>query len=186
MEVRMKGGRMIKKILLLLLAFYAFGAIYMNNVSLVQAGSVYYYLPYLTTISGAEVYCMVSNFATDDITTTTFTVMARADAQASQTAKSFPAIYNVGKGRTQLLTFKGQYVYVDDGNQAVDLTSETGTAAAYGGTLKFSNSGSNINCKTLLVTCFQGNTTPKRNIVGYVCEDDSTSGPGNTKNVIGY
>ncbi|MBF0539668.1 MAG: hypothetical protein HQL03_15610 [Nitrospirae bacterium] len=178
----------MKKMLIVVLAFCMAIAFCMSGPVTAQgATNVYYYLPYLTTVSGAQVYCMVSNFSTDDVTSTTFTVMASSLSQASQTARTFPSINNVGKGRTQLIIFSGQAITVDTGTQVVDLTSDTGSANSYGGTLKFSSSGSTgVNCKTLLMTCFQGTTNPKRNLVGYLCEDDSSSGPGNTNNLIGY
>lgn len=178
----------MRKALILILALCMSIAFNMTSAVVVEGTTnVYYYLPYLTTVSGAEVYCMLSNFSTDDVTATTFTVMANATYQATQTARTFPSINNIGKGRTQLISFMEQSVYVDAGTQVVDLSSDTGTASAYGGTLRFSSTGSTgINCKTLIMTCYQGNTTPKRNLVGYICEDDSTSGPGGAKNVIGY
>ncbi|MBF0458216.1 MAG: hypothetical protein HQK99_10015 [Nitrospirae bacterium] len=176
----------MKKSLILILAVCMLIA--MSGPAIVEGSTnVYYYMPYLTTVSGAEVYCMASNFSTDDVTSTTFAVMASAVSQAPQTARTFPTINNIAKGRTQQISFIGQTVTVDGTTQVVDLSSDTGTNSSYGGTLHFSSTGSTgINCKTLLMTCFQGNTSPKRNLVGYICEDDSTSGPGNTKNVIGY
>jgi hypothetical protein len=178
----------MKKVLILVLALCMSAAFYMNDAAIVEGSTnVYYYIPYLSALSGAEVYCMASNFSTDDVTSTTFTVMANSTGQASQTARTFPSISSVGKGRTQLIIFKGMSITVDSGTQVVDLSSDISSTSAYGGTLRFSSTGSTgINCKTLLMTCFQGNTLPKRNLVGYICEDDSTSGPGSTKNVIGY
>ncbi|MEO5359848.1 MAG: hypothetical protein H7843_05305 [Nitrospirota bacterium] len=178
----------MKKLFMLVLALCISIAFYMSGTDVVEGTTnVYYYMPYLTTVSGSEVYCMLSNFSTDDVTSSTFTVMANATSQASQTARTFPSINNVGKGKTQLITFRGQTITVDSGTQVVDLSADTGTANSYGGTLRFSSTGSTgVNCKTLPMTCFQGNTYPKRNLVGYICEDDSTTGPGNTKNVIGY
>ncbi|MBF0517645.1 MAG: hypothetical protein HQK97_11125 [Nitrospirae bacterium] len=174
--------------LILFLALFMWIAF--NMFSAVVVGwtiKVCIYFPYLTSVSGAELEWVLSNFSTDDVTATTFTVMANATYQATQTARTFPSINNIGKGRTQLISFMEQSVYVDAGTQVVDLSSDTGTASAYGGTLRFSSTGSTgINCKTLIMTCYQGNTTPKRNLVGYICEDDSTSGPGGAKNVIGY
>ncbi|MCG6552631.1 MAG: hypothetical protein L7F77_09910, partial [Candidatus Magnetominusculus sp. LBB02] len=138
----------MKKIMMLLLALCMTVAFYMNGIFIAEgATNVYYYLPYLTTTTGGEVYCMASNFSTDDVTSTTFAVMANGSSQAGQTARSFPSINNIGKGRTQLISFVGQSVYVDSSTQVVSLTSDTGTSSAYGGTLHFASTGSTgINC----------------------------------------
>ncbi|MEO5357513.1 MAG: hypothetical protein H7844_09475 [Nitrospirae bacterium YQR-1] len=150
------------------------------------SSSVYYYLPFLSTNSAVVTYCIASNTSTYNVTTMTFTVMASSHAEASQTAQSFSTTLNLAKGRTILFSFNEQKVYVDS-TSAIDISSYTGTNSNYGATLKFlSTTDSSINCKNILLACFQGTTTPKRNIVGYLCEDDSTSGPGSNFNLIGY
>ncbi|MBF0520738.1 MAG: hypothetical protein HQK92_13580 [Nitrospirae bacterium] len=148
--------------------------------------NVYYYLPYLSTNSSVVTYCVVSNTSTYDVTTMTFTVMASQFVEASQTAQTFSSSLNLGRAKTSLFAFNQQTVSVDS-TTGLDISSYTQTNSIYGGTLKFlSTSSSSINCKNILMSCFQGTTTPKRNLLGYLCEDDSTSGPGSNFNLIGY
>ncbi|QWR76449.1 hypothetical protein [Candidatus Magnetomonas plexicatena] len=150
------------------------------------SSTVYYYIPYLSTNGSGATYCVVSNSSTYDVTTMTFAVMASQSVEASQTAQTFSSSLNLGKAKTSLIAFDGQTVSVD-GTTGLDISSYTQTSSMYGGTLKFlSTSSGSINCKNILMSCFQGTTSPKRNLIGYLCEDDSTSGPGSYFNLIGY
>ena len=82
------------------------------------------------------------------------------------------------------MTFSGDSIYF--GNDTVGLPSELGSAASYAGTLTFYSSDTGLNCKSVLVSCFQGTSSPKRNLAGYICEDNSTIGPGGKKIMLGY
>lgn len=175
------------------------------------ADTVSYWLPYLTTDTNAPVYCMVSNMGSvgavsgsdDNVTSINFTVMANStgntDRYASNAASAL-SYQRIPIRRTRLLSFSGQTVVLD-GTQIIDLTTSTnggtnntgtGSVAGFGGRLDFISStaiglsGSNanrstFNCTTMNMACYQGTTSPKRNVVGYQCSD---SGAVNTSGMI--
>ncbi|KWT84191.1 hypothetical protein [Candidatus Magnetominusculus xianensis] len=129
----------------------------------------------------------------DNVTTINFTVLSNSNGNASRAAASVvnASAYKIAMRRTRLMTFSGQAITVD-GSQTHDLTSDTGTGtvAGYGGRLDFiaaSSVGapfgvagvagqtntlrSTFNCSTVGMACYQGTTSPKRNVVGYSCSD---------------
>ncbi|MBF0556443.1 MAG: hypothetical protein HQK96_18145 [Nitrospirae bacterium] len=164
------------------------------------ADTVSYWLPYLTTDTNAPVYCMVSNMADipktapgsdDNVTSINFTVMANTVGNTSRAASTPVTFAQIAVRKTRLMTFSGQSIYLD-ASQTHDLSANTGTGsvAGYGGRLDFiasnavgaatatvagSNVRSTFNCTTMNMACYQGTTSPKRNVVGYQCSDSGIS-----------
>ncbi|MBF0567866.1 MAG: hypothetical protein HQK95_03265 [Nitrospirae bacterium] len=129
----------------------------------------------------------------DNITSIQFTVMA--NAAGNPTGNSSPTIntnaIKVNYGKSTLLSFIGQFIYAD-GLPAIQLTNDTstGSLSTYGGRLDLISSStggagsltfpgisslatvrSSFNCSSIGLACFQGTTSPKRNLVGYSCSD---------------
>ncbi|MEO5360077.1 MAG: hypothetical protein H7843_06455 [Nitrospirota bacterium] len=170
------------------------------------ADTVSYFLPYLTTDSNAPVYCMVSNMATpsntntsndDNVTTIAFTVLANSTGNASRSIASTvnASSAKIPMRRTRLMAFSGQAITID-GSQIIDVSSDTGTGtvAGYGGRLDliaasaignngFKLGNSTFSCVTMGLACYQGTTSPKRNVVGYNCSDSGTNVGGVITNV---
>ncbi|MEO5357185.1 MAG: hypothetical protein H7844_07800 [Nitrospirae bacterium YQR-1] len=145
--------------------------------------TVKYYIPYLHTNTNNVVYCIASNSSSDN-STGYFKVTSNDNGTLTGKFNSFSTVFTAGT--TNMLTFSGQTVYTGSGSDKIDLSSDTGTSAAYGGTLKFDSTGTSLNCKNLTMGCFQGTTTPKRNLAGFICEDNSTVGAGGLNIVTGF
>ncbi|MEO5357375.1 MAG: hypothetical protein H7844_08760 [Nitrospirae bacterium YQR-1] len=150
-----------------------------------EAGSVYYYLPYFHTNANNVTYCVASNMSSENLTVS-FTVGSNPTGNPTGTSNTFST--QLGSKTTRMFTFSEKTVTA--GTDSVSVSSEVADASSYAGTLTFSTTatatGTKATCKSLLMACFQGTTTPKRNLIGYVCEDDSTEGPGSNKIMLGY
>ncbi|MBF0320545.1 MAG: hypothetical protein HQL01_12155 [Nitrospirae bacterium] len=161
--------------------------------------NVNYIFPYLHTSDSSVVYCVVSNFSTDNATGDGFTVMSTAKRIPSQVPYELPVGFTIKNTRSAMLAFNNQTVAIKNDNltvftitdnNSVSIANDTCTGCSYGAriswTSKLASMTSGINCLNVLMSCFQGTTQPKRNLVGYACVDDSTSGPGGKSNLIGY
>jgi hypothetical protein len=69
-----------------------------------------------------------------------------------------------------MLTFSGTTITA--GAASIDISPEigAGSSTVYSADIVFT-SGVAINCSQLEMSCFQGTTSPKRNVVGYTCYD---------------
>ena len=157
------------------------------TVLLSEASTVYYYLPYLHSNADKVTYCVVSNMSSE-LLNTTFTVGANSTGTATGTANSLSTL---AIKTTQFLALSEQTVTF--GSASVTLSTDVAdkTSTSYAGTLTFTSAatgttGTKATCLSVLMACFQGNSNPKRNLVGYACKDDSTEGPGGNNNVLGY
>ncbi|MEO5358750.1 MAG: hypothetical protein H7844_15835 [Nitrospirae bacterium YQR-1] len=157
------------------------------TVKTTEASNVYYYLPYFHTISNNVTYCVAANMSSEELTVS-FTVGANHNGNPTGTSNTFST--KLGTKTTRFFTFSEKTVTA--GSDTVSISSDVGDASSYAGTLKFTTTaefpttGTKATCKSLLMSCFQGTTTPKRNLIGYVCEDDSTDGPGSNKIMLGF
>ncbi|MEO5357940.1 MAG: hypothetical protein H7844_11665 [Nitrospirae bacterium YQR-1] len=162
------------------------------------ASYVRYFLPYLHTNTNNVVYCVVSNNGGmfDNVTTATFRVAANSAGTATSTTGETPsqnpaATYrNFDYKKTSQISFTGQAIYVGTSTTAPwDLSNVTDTSGGYSGELTFVSTlvgstgtttgdkvASLLNCKKLGMACFQGTTSPKRNLVGYTCEAGTYDG----------
>ncbi|MBF0459378.1 MAG: hypothetical protein HQK99_15925 [Nitrospirae bacterium] len=197
----MKRGLIHLLVMAAILIGFAFFGVHsgLRNAA-VASDTVSYWLPYLTTDTTAPVYCVLSNMGTqvlnagdntsveDNITYFQFTVKSNAAGNTSQNTGT--AFGRVPAGRSALLSFSGQAVYLN-GIAIFDLSNDTGTtgtSAYYGGKLDMSGAytpgvtglpsngssatgRSTFNCSTIGMSCYQGTTSPKRNLKGYTCSD---------------
>lgn len=161
--------------------------------------NVTYSFPYLHTLGSAVVYCVVSNFSTDNATGNGFTVMSSAQQSVSQTLHELPSAFTINRGKTAQIIFNNQQVAIKNDNLTVfnisdnnslSIATDTCTNCPYGAKISWTSNlasmTSGVDCLSLVMSCFQGTTLPKRNLVGYLCSDDSTTGPGGKPNLIGY
>lgn len=134
----------------------------------------------------------------DNVTTIAFTVLANSSGVSSRATSNIlsSSSLKIPIRKTRLLSFSNQVMTVD-GTSALDLSTDTGTGtlASFGGRLDFiatssvgpaipANGITNVatsmplrgsfNCTTMGMTCYQGTTSPKRNVVGYSCSDSGT------------
>jgi len=130
---------------------------------------------------------MVSNMSSESLSTT-FTVGSNPTGTPSGTANNLSTI---NAKTTQQLSANEKTITF--GTTSVSISSDVADMSSYAGTLKFIStaefsaaSGTKATCLSVLMACFQGTTSPKRNLIGYACKDDSTEGPGGNNNVLGY
>ncbi|MEO5355794.1 MAG: hypothetical protein H7844_00665 [Nitrospirae bacterium YQR-1] len=144
-----------------------------------KADTATYYMPYIHTNTNNVVYCVVSNVSTSPVTGS-FTTMTVESGSANQTAGTS---FSVDAKTTQLMTFSGNTMTT--GSTTIflsDLTS--GSSTGYSGKLAFTGTtssgdsefsgaitSSTVTCSDVPMSCFQGTTSPKRNLVGHTCED---------------
>ncbi|MEO5357512.1 MAG: hypothetical protein H7844_09470 [Nitrospirae bacterium YQR-1] len=158
--------------------------------------NVTYTFPYVSAHASGVIYCIVSNFSQDNATTDGLAIMSAQDSATSQKYYYFQSNLALRKKRTTYLLFSsraaalGDNLTTSDNATNVNYSSEISEDATYSVKLKFTSTGgpgiSGISCKNILISCFQGTTLPKRNILGYTCEDDTTAGPGKKNILIGY
>ncbi|QWR76450.1 hypothetical protein E2O03_002535 [Candidatus Magnetomonas plexicatena] len=160
------------------------------------AYNITYSLPFISPNTNGVIYCVISNFSLDNATTDGFAVMSLQGSVASQKYYYFPSNLSIKRKKSTFLMFYannaviGDNLTIYDNSTHIDYSSEINGGYLYGVKLKFTSTGgtgiSGITCKNILMACFQGNTNPRRNLVGYTCEDNSTAGPGGKPIVIGY
>ncbi|MBF0465694.1 MAG: hypothetical protein HQK88_13020 [Nitrospirae bacterium] len=160
---------------------------FIGSVSEVCGGTngtyVTYYLPYLHTNPAGVVYCVVSNFGigADNITHVNFNIMGNERGSVDRSTAQLTVLNYFTSKKTVMLAFSGQGIYVGTttDNQYVNMSSILGTSEMYGAKLSFVSTivagtnavrDSHLNCKNLVMSCFQGTSNPKRNLVGYSCE----------------
>ncbi|MBF0463909.1 MAG: hypothetical protein HQK88_01935 [Nitrospirae bacterium] len=109
--------------------------------------------------SGANAYAAIVNFAGANSATTTGAVWYMNGPMSACTHIGLNDCYMSNSGYSPKYTFgrsnrliNGTYYDVYNGQTTVPLT-----------------------CQTLTMSCFQGSTTPKRNLVGYMCMDTLNS-----------
>ncbi|QWR78248.1 hypothetical protein [Candidatus Magnetomonas plexicatena] len=170
-----------------------------GSVSEVSAGTsgtyVTYYLPYLHTNTSGVIYCVVSNFGigADNITHVNFNIMGNESGTTTRATAQLTTLGYFASRKTVMLTFSGQAIYIGTStdNQYTGMSSILGVSESYGAKLSFVSTilagtnalrNSHLNCKNIVMACFQGTSNPKRNLVGYSCEagyarnsDDTTT-----------
>ncbi|MBF0464032.1 MAG: trypsin-like peptidase domain-containing protein [Nitrospirae bacterium] len=152
-------------------SYYNYGlSAYLNSSSANNAGSsVTYNIPFLNTNSNVATYCWLSNTLTETATAT-FTVMSNnSSALPSQTASS-TNIFIAGK-KTTMLTFNG--LSITSGATSVDLSNDiSGNSISYALKMLLTTIGTDATCESIGMSCFQGTTSPRRNLKGYTCNDN--------------
>ncbi|MBF0536991.1 MAG: hypothetical protein HQL03_01925 [Nitrospirae bacterium] len=144
-------------------------------------GPASYSLPYLHTAAVNPIYCVISNLTNAGVTLgfqVTSTAAGQLSAAAADSLASVAtASKTVNVTQTRMLSFEGQDIKMD-GVKIADTASSTAVPTpgnSYGGIIIVTGAS----CIEAPMSCFQGTTTPKRNVVGYTCKD---AGP----NVLSY
>ncbi len=154
-----------------------------DNITSTTKSKVTYFLPYFHTNTNNVTYCVISNISTDNVINIYFSVGANSSGTPTGAQKEFISTKLFSK-MSKLMTFSDQLIYF--GNDTMDISSELGLATSYAGTLTFNSTGTGLSCKNILMACFQGTTNPKRNLAGFICEDNSSVGPGSKKMLVGF
>ncbi|KJU86127.1 secreted protein [Candidatus Magnetobacterium bavaricum] len=179
--------RSIVYLMLLLVALFGV-SMWTGGASTVTAADVVsYMLPYMatstTTAASRVMDCVVSNMTSDNVTVG-FTVTAKAAGQSSSSAATLTNNI-VPPGATRIVQFSGTSVKLTDSAGTATAMNATALSVdgSYGGILTFTsanlnttaNSTSGLSCELIPIACFQGNTSPRRNLVGYVCTHSNTA-----------
>ncbi|MBF0536463.1 MAG: hypothetical protein HQK88_16995 [Nitrospirae bacterium] len=154
----------------------------MMTVSLMietKADSATYYMPYLHTSTSNVVYCVVTNVSSSPVNGS-FTTMSVENGTATQTTGTS---FSVDAKTTQLMTFSGSTLTTGTSTITISDVSAS-TISGYSGKLAFIGTSSpgdtefgggvtasTVSCTDVPMSCFQGTTSPKRNLVGHNCED---------------
>ena len=134
----------------------------------VEAGTAIYYMPFFTTDSGNPTYCWTANKSTADVTATIQIMSTNSSTTPTQTPLT--KTLSIPAKQSKMISFVGAAISTD--NASIDISAETGTGAStvYSADITFTSSGT-LSCTKLGISCFQGTTTPRRNLVGYTCFD---------------
>lgn len=175
---------MKKSFLYLVLVVMVLSAMFMwggKGIFADQNDNVTYTLPYLTVASDKPIYCLITN-QTNDNASIHFTVNANSGGTANSQYQNYNTLSNyaiVYARQTRMLSFEGLTINVDGMAMGSVSVIMTGTSGSYGGrislvqigTLGGSGSSGSWSCPDLPMACFQGTTSPKRNLIGYICSD---------------
>ncbi|MEO5359786.1 MAG: hypothetical protein H7843_04990 [Nitrospirota bacterium] len=134
-----------------------------------EAGTAIYYMPFFTTDTANPTYCWIANKSTGSATASIQIMTNNSSTAPTQipltTTLSLPA------KRSKMVTFYSTTIIAD--STILDISSEVGSSGVpvvYSADITFSSTGT-LNCTMLGMSCFQGTTTPRRNLVGYTCYD---------------
>ncbi|MBF0557044.1 MAG: hypothetical protein HQK96_21220 [Nitrospirae bacterium] len=155
--------------------------------------NVTYTFPYLTTSSDKPVYCVVSNMTQDNASLHFYVLADSASLTTSATqiqdvAQNSAMVYAF---QTRMVSFETMSVNID-GTSFGSLTGKVNANSNYAGSLRLSQQAAGFvdgvgniatvkygnataldwTCGNLPMACFQGTTTPKRNLIGYMCSDE--------------
>jgi hypothetical protein len=134
----------------------------------IEAGAIIYYMPFFTTDPATPTYCWTANKTTGTVTASIQIMTGSSATLPSQTA--LPKTISITSKQSKMITFAGTAISAD--NTSIDILSEVGSGVgtAYSADITFTSSGT-LSCLRLAISCFQGTTSPKRNLVGYTCYD---------------
>ncbi|MBF0337027.1 MAG: hypothetical protein HQL05_04275 [Nitrospirae bacterium] len=198
--------RSIVYLMLLLVALFGV-SMWSGNVSTVTAAdTVTYTLPYLHTAAANVVYCVVSNNTSDNATVGVYLTAYANKLTAISGDKintSTTANKTIQAFQTSMLTFGGStnsgtdiYLTISDGTNSSNnvIGSISGVSGSYGAYLVITKATANttdgasgsLNCENTPMACFQGTSTPKRNLVGYSCQQSNTGAKGGTTAIYTY
>ncbi|MBF0568202.1 MAG: hypothetical protein HQK95_04980 [Nitrospirae bacterium] len=188
---------MRKSIVYLMIAAVVLTGLFMwggnqGRVYAVMGDNVTYTFPYLTTSTDKPVYCVVSNM-TQDNASLHFYVLADSAAMTTSASQIQDVAQNsaiVYAFQTRMVSFEGLSINVD-GTSFGSLSGKVNANNNYSGSLRLTQQAAGYNdgagaatvkygnatdldwtCGNIPMACFQGTTTPKRNLIGYVCSDE--------------
>ncbi|MEO5356834.1 MAG: hypothetical protein H7844_05995 [Nitrospirae bacterium YQR-1] len=159
-----------------------------NSVVGATAKSVRFYLPYFHSNANNVTYCLLSNSSSAEVKVS-FGVTSGYNTKPAQGTQSFAS--TVAAGTTRMFRFSGQGLYLvpltGSSEDSVLFSTDVGSSEPFSGHLRVvSSTGGDVNCKNEILTCFQGTSNPKRNVAGFLCEDDSTAGAGGLRNLLEF
>lgn len=198
--------RSIVYLMLLLVALFGV-SMWSGNVSTVTAAdTVTYTLPYLHTASANVVYCVISNNTSDNATVGVYLTAYGNKLSAISGDKintSTTANKTIQAFQTSMMTFGGTtnsgtdiYLTISDGTNTSNnvIGSVSGVSGSYGAylvllkttTVVADNNVASLSCENAPMACFQGTSTPKRNLVGYQCKHSNTGAWAGASNIYTY
>ncbi|MEO5360315.1 MAG: hypothetical protein H7843_07680 [Nitrospirota bacterium] len=189
---------MKKSIVYLMIAAVVLTGLFMwggnqGKVYATMGDNVTYTFPYLTSSSDKPVYCMLSNMTQDNATIHFYVladtaVITTSTSQLSDVVGTSAYVYGY---QTRMISFDTLSINLD-GTSIGSLSGKVNASSNYSGSVRltqvaaanYDGDGSNVvkwgnaqavawSCGNLPMACFQGTTSPKRNLVGYMCSDES-------------
>ncbi|MBF0565008.1 MAG: hypothetical protein HQK89_07190 [Nitrospirae bacterium] len=173
-------------IYVLVLALFLMGlAVYEGQYShdaSAASDNVTYRFPYFHTAAANVIYCVASNYSS---ASAAMSFIPRTSGGGAYTTGNFPVISagNLAAQTTDIITVSGNSLTTLVGNTTATIAGPDSTSkgAFYSIDLAFvannqGVTGDTLTCANILLACFQGTSTPKRNLVGYYCMQTSAAG----------
>ncbi|MBF0344111.1 MAG: hypothetical protein HQL06_07755 [Nitrospirae bacterium] len=183
--------RSLVYLMLLAVALFGVSMVGVGTSTVSGADTVTYTMPYLHTAAANVVYCVISNNTSDNATVAVY-LTATAAATLTTTSgdkitTSTTANKTVQAFQTSMLTFDQTNILltISDGTNTSNNTigGVSGVSGNYGAYIVLTstntnvtaNSAASLSCERAPMACFQGTTSPKRNLVGYQCKHSNTT-----------
>ncbi|WP_052566981.1 DUF1566 domain-containing protein [Candidatus Magnetobacterium casense] len=161
-----------------------------DPVALLSPAQVTYTLPYLHTNPVNVTYCVISNMTADTSTVGVELTATAAGNMSGPTNDLISTMTTANKQinayQTRMLTFNGKDISLDTNviGSIPEVAPKSGLYGSYGASIVITSESAvdpvGLSCGSVPMACFQGNTLPKRNLVGYLCRSNNLGALGGT------
>ncbi len=161
-----------------------------DPVALLSPAQVTYTLPYLHTNPVNVTYCVISNMTADTATVAVELTATAAGNMSGPTNDLISTMTTANKEinayQTRMLTFNGKDISLDTNaiGSIPEVAPKASLYGAYGASIVITSESAvdpvGLSCGSVPMACFQGDTLPKRNLVGYLCQSNNLGAVGGT------
>ncbi|MBF0336488.1 MAG: DUF1566 domain-containing protein [Nitrospirae bacterium] len=161
-----------------------------DPVALLSPAQVTYTLPYLHTNPVNVTYCVISNMTADTSTVGVELTATAAGNMSGPTNDLISTMTTANKQinayQTRMLTFNGKDISLDTNviGSIPEVAPKSSLYGAYGASIVITSESTvdpvGLSCGSVPMACFQGDTLPKRNLVGYLCKSNNFGALGGT------
>ncbi|MBF0336416.1 MAG: hypothetical protein HQL05_01155 [Nitrospirae bacterium] len=161
-----------------------------DPVALLSPAQVTYTLPYLHTNPVNVTYCVISNMTADTSTVGVELTATAAGNMSSPTNDLITTMTTANKQinpyQTRMLTFNGKDISLDTNviGSIPEVAPKSSLYGSYGASIVITSESTvdpvGLSCGSVPMACFQGDTLPKRNLVGYLCTSNNFGALGGT------
>ncbi|MBF0338837.1 MAG: DUF1566 domain-containing protein [Nitrospirae bacterium] len=161
-----------------------------DPVALLSPAQVTYTLPYLHTNPVNVTYCVISNMTADTSTVGVELTATAAGNMSGPTNDLISTMTTANKQinayQTRMLTFNGKDISLDTNviGSIPEVAPKSSLYGSYGASIVITSESTvdpvGLSCGSVPMACFQGNTLPKRNLVGYLCRSNNLGALGGT------
>ncbi|MES0335698.1 MAG: hypothetical protein SFH39_04985 [Candidatus Magnetobacterium sp. LHC-1] len=159
-------------------------------MALLSPAKVAYTLPYLHTNPANVTYCAISNMTADIATVAVEVTATTAGNMSGPTNDLISTMTTANKQinayQTRMLNFNGKDISLDTNmiGSIPEVAPKANLYGAYGASIVITSESTvdpvGLSCGSVPMACFQGDTLPKRNLVGYLCQSNNFGAVGGT------